>query len=53
MCASCPSGSSFNTETHQCDTGNGQNVLKNSNPTVRNYIGTTPPSLSNLLTCPL
>jgi len=53
MCASCPSGSIFNSETHQCDTGNGQNILKNSNPNVANSIGKAPTPLSNLLTCPL
>ena len=53
LCASCPSGSNYNSQTHECDTSNGQNVLKNSNSAVGNFVGTAPNTLSNLLTCPL
>lgn len=41
-CASCPSGSSLNSTIHQCDTSNGETIIKNSNPSPSNYIGTPP-----------
>lgn len=52
QCASCPSGSSLNQSIHQCDTSNGETVLKNSNPLfLNNSIGSVN-KIDNLTTCP-
>lgn len=51
-CVACPPGSSYNQTIHQCDTSSGETVLKNSYGGAPNSIGTIPPTVNNLTTCP-
>lgn len=51
-CVTCPPNSKFNQSIHQCDSSNGETVLKNSNPEVQNFIGKKPDLILNLTTCP-